>query len=111
LALNDVFPAAETANNIAHLQLHEAVALGAGGPTQATIHAYDAYQGGIPIKLQSGFVYAGVPVLLTFMIVVPFVFLAAAIAAPHKKNANWRRIPACAGAHQRVGTFFSRKLP
>jgi hypothetical protein len=63
LAFNNVFPAAETANNIAHLQLHEAVALGAGGPTQATTHAYNAYTGGIPIKLQSGFAYAGVPVL------------------------------------------------
>jgi hypothetical protein len=63
LAFNNGFPAAETANNIAHLQLHEAVALGAGGPTQATTHAYNAYTGGIPIKLQSGFAYAGVPVL------------------------------------------------
>jgi hypothetical protein len=50
-------------------------------------------------------------VLLTFMIIVSFVFLAAVIAAPHKELANWQRIPACAGAHQRVGTFFSRKLP
>jgi hypothetical protein len=53
---------------------------------------------------------AKITVLLAFMIVVPFVFLAAAIAAPHKENANWQRIPACASAQQRVWALFSRKL-
>jgi hypothetical protein len=78
LALNKWFPVAETANNIAHLELHDAIALGAGisplqpvadarapggGPTSDTIKSYKAHNGGIPIQVQTGFAYADVPVL------------------------------------------------
>jgi hypothetical protein len=80
LALNQWFPTAETANNIAHFELHDAVALGAGippiqrvadarapggGPTRETIQAYKAHNGGLPIQVQTGFAYADVPVLAT----------------------------------------------
>jgi len=78
LALNELFPKAETANNIAHLDFHEAIALGAGvrplqnvpnaqapggGPTGKTINLYNAHNGGVPIQVPQGLAYGDIPQL------------------------------------------------
>src|SRR5262249_40691454 len=78
LALNELFTKAETANNIAHLNLHEAIALGAGvrplqpvpnaqapggGPTANTVQQYNAHNGGVPVQVPLGFAYGDVPVI------------------------------------------------
>jgi hypothetical protein len=78
VALNELFTKAETANNIAHLDFHDAIALGAGvrplqqvpkaqapggGPTPNTINLYHVHNGGIPVQICSGFACADVPTL------------------------------------------------
>jgi hypothetical protein len=76
LALNELFPLAEIANNMVHRHAGQAVALGAGippkqpspnalapggGPTLATSLAYNAFQNGSPLQVATGFAYNQVP--------------------------------------------------
>ncbi len=101
LALNKWFPKAETANNIAHLELHDAFALGAGipplqpvsnalapgrGPTKDAINTYKAYNGGAPLPVQPGFAYADVPAMANDerMLVADLTKLHAARLANHE---------------------------
>jgi hypothetical protein len=78
LALNKWFSTAEKANNMAHHQPGQAVALGAGitpkqpspgalapggGPTLTTSLAYNAFQNGSPIQVSQNFAYGDVPIL------------------------------------------------
>ncbi|MGZ3940322.1 MAG: hypothetical protein ACXVBK_16235 [Flavisolibacter sp.] len=78
LELNKWFTEAETANNIAHFDLHQAVALGAGigplqnvpnaqapggGPSATTIQQYNAHNKGVPIQVSDGFGYSDISVL------------------------------------------------
>ena len=62
-ALNNFFPIAEEANNMAHFHPAKAIALGAGGPTPAAAGTYVAYNRGTPIQVGPNFANASVPVL------------------------------------------------